>query len=368
MKRKADNPFPGVTRIVDRHDKVRWRFRMKGRAPCYLPGEYASAEFRAAYEKAVLGERVISRATKFERGSFDWLIEDYIRTPTWQKLAPITKTNLMGEFDRFRKDHGSKKIAGLRLDHVEALMSKKAATPAASNKLLKLIRRLSRYAIRKRLITVDPTIGAEKYKMNEDGFHTWSDAEVLQFEAHHGVESLPVLAMRLVLYTGAARQDVAALGWQNVRGGRISYRRGKTGGEVDLPILPELADVLERVPGNQMLFITHGQGRPYKAETFGNWFHDQCVAAGLPHCQSHGLRKAGATRLANAGANELEIAAFLGHSSPQEARTYVKKADRIKLADRAMARLSGVKGEQGVSNVVERLDNARRKQLKTKEN
>ena len=46
----------------------------------------------------------------------------------------------------------------------------------------------------------------------------------------------------------------------------------------------------------------------------GNWFHDQCVAAGLPHCSSHGLRKSGATRLGNAGGTELEIMAFLGHA------------------------------------------------------
>ena len=368
MKRRAPNPFPGVTRAPDRHGKMRWRFRMKGREGQYLPGEYGSAEFRAAYEKACQGKKSdLEKSTKFAHGTFDWLIEQYKRSPKWAKLAAITKTNLSGEMDRFSADHGGKRVAHLKPEHVEALVGHKSATPAAANKLLKLLRRLSRAAIRKGLIKVDPTIGVERYPTNPDGYHTWTESEIQQFEEHHcGVGSLPVLALRLILWTGAARQDVAALGWQNVREGRIRYRRGKTGGEVDLQIYDELAEVLELLPSDQMLFITHTGGRPYKATTFGNWFHDQCVAAGLPYCSSHGLRKAGATRLADAGANEMEIMSFLGHSSPAEARTYVKKANRSVMADRALERVVRAKREQGVSNLVDRLDNGSRNTLQGK--
>ena len=34
--------------------------------------------------------------------------------------------------------------------------------------------------------------------------------------------------MMLTLYTGAARADAVRLGWQNVREGRLVYRRRKT--------------------------------------------------------------------------------------------------------------------------------------------
>jgi len=157
------------------------------------------------------------------------------------------------------------------------------------------------FAIRKGVLTVDPTIGVERYRSNPDGFHTWNDAEILKLEEHHGLESKAVLALRLMLCTGAARQDVIKLGRTDVSvsAGRISYRRGKTGGEVDLPILPELQQVLEFVPRDRLLFLAHGvAARPYKPETFGKRFRDQCVAAGLPHCSAHGLRKAGATAMA----------------------------------------------------------------------
>lgn len=115
-------------------------------------------------------------------------------------------------------------------------------------------------------------------------------------------------------------------------------------------ILPELHEVIGRVPRTQMLFVTHTGDRRYKPETFGNWFRDQCIAAGLPNCSRHGLRKAGATRLAEAGATEFEIMAFLGHKTPAEARTYTKKANRRVLADSAMQKLTRAKKERALSN------------------
>jgi len=87
---------------------------------------------------------------------------------------------------------------------------------------------------------------------------------------HHASGSRARLALVLFLFTGASRQDVARLGWQNVAADRITYRRGKTGIEANLPILPELSVELASVPKDQMLFLTHSNGRPYKPETLGN--------------------------------------------------------------------------------------------------
>ena len=103
MRAKGKNPFPGVIRIVDRHGKVRWRFRMKGRPNCYLFGEYGSAEFIAAYELAASGDNAATATPRFKYGTFDWLIEQYYRGPVWRKLAAITKSDLRGELERFRK-------------------------------------------------------------------------------------------------------------------------------------------------------------------------------------------------------------------------------------------------------------------------
>ena len=73
-----------------------------------------------------------------------------------------------------------------------------------------------------------------------------------------------------------------------------------------------------------MTFLTTQFGKPFTAAGFGNWFLEQRNDAGLPHCSAHGLRKAAARRLAEAGCTEHEIAAITGHASLREVARYTK--------------------------------------------
>ena len=59
----------------------------------------------------------------------------------------------------------------------------------------------------------------------------------------------------------------------------------------------------------------------------------------LRHCSAHGLRKAAARRLAEAGCSTHEIAAITGHASLKEVARYTEAADRKRLAQSAMAKV-----------------------------
>ena len=152
-----------------------------------------------------------------------------------------------------------------------------------------------------------------------------------------------------------ARQDLAGAGWQFVSDkvgiARIGYKRGKTSVSADLPVIPELAEELAKLPRDRMLLITQDE-KPigYKPETLGNWFRDRCNEARVPG-SLHGVRKAGATRLANSGATEWEIASYLAHTDTKVAAVYTKRANRTTLGDSGMAK-SG-----NVSNLIPMLDN-----------
>ncbi len=350
-------PFPGVTRAVDRHGKVRWRFRRKGRADVYLPGAYGSAEFRAAYEATIEGIKTPAPRSTANFGTLAWLIEQYLRSPKHLNLSDVRRASIRRELDWLRKEAGKYQIGSLAARHVEALMAKKTG-PTAANTVKKNLSMLFNFAVKHELAGQkhNPARHADRRKENPDGYHTWTEAEIAQFLTHHGQGTKARLAALLILNTGAARQDLVRLGWQNVKDGRISYQRHKTGIGGTYEILSELAQELSVVPPGQMLFLTHWRGRPYTVESFGNWFKDQCRAAGLPHCSAHGLRKGQATRIADGGGGELEIMSFLAHATPKEGATYVKKANRGKLADKALARAGGPKPEQNVSNLSERLD------------
>ena len=130
------NPFPGVTRTVDRHGKVRWRFRKQGRADLYLPGAFGSAEFRAAYEAALQGTKTPAPRTNATYGTLAGLIETCLRSPKFLSLSDVRRASLRRELDWLRDQAGKYQIGGLAAKllaakHVEALMSRKAGPTAA---------------------------------------------------------------------------------------------------------------------------------------------------------------------------------------------------------------------------------------------
>jgi integrase len=116
----------------------------------------------------------------------------------------------------------------------------------------------------------------------------------------------------------------------------VHVRQQKTGIELAIPIHATLAAIIAETPANHLTLLTTQTGKPFSAAGFGNWFRDRCNEAGLAHCSAHGLRKAAARRLAEAGCTMHEIAAITGHASLSEIQRYTKAADQARLARGAM--------------------------------
>ncbi len=140
--------------------------------------------------------------------------------------------------------------------HVKGLMAKKGG-PNAANRLKKDLAQPFRFAAKRfGYAGRNAAALADGYKAPVGGHHTWSDEEIDVFRAAHPTGSKARLALEIFLGTGVARQDAAALTRGNIRGGdRLHYRRGKTGQEVDLPILPELAAELVQIPARQLMLM-----------------------------------------------------------------------------------------------------------------
>lgn len=344
MRRR--NPFVGVATVEDRHGKLRYRLRriVRGRrVDAYLPGPYGSPEFRVAYEQAVEGARTAGKAPP--PGSFAFLIHAYLGSAAYRSLEASTRRDVRGRLDWIRGAIGQGKYAKLEPRHVAALMEKKGG-PAAANRLRKDLGQLYRFAAKRLGYTgQNPASLADPHKTKRGGYHTWTDAEIAQYRATFSTGTKKRLALEILLNTGASRQDAVALTRANIRGGRIAYRRGKTGEAVDLPILRGLARELAVLPSTQMVVLARNDGtRGYAVESFGILFRRWCNEAGLPGCSAHGLRKAGARRLAEAGATEFEVMSFLGHATAKEASRYVAAANRATLADSGMAKLGAETG------------------------
>ena len=358
MRRR--NPFRGVTTVEDRHGKLRHRLRrkIKGRTiDCYLPGAFGSTEFRQAYEQAVEDARITITTRRPARGTFAYLIHSYLSSSSYRRLAASTRADVRGRLEWIREIVGTGKFAKMEPRHVTRLMERKGG-PAAANRLRKDLGQLFRFAAKHHGYQgPNPAALADPHKTKKGGFHTWEDAEIEKYRRTFPTGSKQRLALELLLCTGASRQDATSFTRANIRGGRLSYRRCKTGEAVDFPILPELARELAVLPSTQMVLLATNDGaKGYAVESFGILFRSWCNEAVLPGCSAHGLRKAGARRLAEAGASEFEVMSFLGHATAREASRYVAAANRALLADSGMAKL-GAKPEQKLSSLSARLDN-----------
>ncbi len=343
MSRRIKREFPGVTAYFDRHRKRRYRFRKRGFST-EIHGEYGSDEFRRNYERAVSGFRSQefgSASTK--RGTINALVVSYYKSPEFAALSASTKATYRREIERLRNEHGHRLVAQMKRQHVVKLLEPLTDRPSARNNRLRMLRMLLNHSIEIGWRNDNPTAAIKKMRTGSQGFHTWTESELGKFFDHHELGSAAHTAVTLMLYTACSRVDAVRLGWQNVKGDRIQYRRQKTERfsevVVDIPIHPDLRTVLDQLPRSQMTFLETSAGRSRSANGLGNAMRKWCDQAGLSECTAHGLRKACATRLAEAGASEREIMAWTGHTSPQMVQIYAGKARRGLMADRGFAKL-----------------------------
>jgi integrase len=233
-----------------------------------------------------------------------------------------------------------------------------------------MLHTLFEHAIAINMITSNPAADIKKFKIQTDGFHTWTEAEVAKFEACHPVGSRARLAFALLL-TGQRRSDVIRMGWQHIIGAAIAVKQDKTGAPLLIPldIDPSLPESLASVPKINMTFLVTRSGAPFTPGGFSNWFGAKCVEAGLSkQCTAHGLRKLVATRLADMGCSEEEIKAITGYKSASEVARYTKARDQKRLAESAVGRLRkaraiSTQSEQKLSSLSTGLDKTASKSL-----
>lgn len=340
MPKKSGLP-KGVTEFQDRHGKWHLRYRAKGKATYYFKTRPGQDGWREEYEQARSGEAApkVRTSMRTKPGTMSALIAVYYGTPEFTGLAASSQKTYRNMLERFREAHGDKQVATLTRAHIKAMIGAMHETPAAANNLLDRLRILMKLAMDDDWRADDPTYRVRGFKLSGDGFHTWSEDDIDKFCEHYPIGTSARLAMGLMLYTGQRRSDMVRMGWQHLSGDRMRVHQLKTDEMLSIPVHPDLAAILAKTERTDLPILLTQFGKPFTANGFGNRMRKWCTAAGLPECTSHGLRKAAARRMAEAGCTNKEIMAITGHKTDREVTRYTKAADQIRLADRAMEAL-----------------------------
>jgi integrase len=327
---------PHLHRQVTQHGKAVWYVRI-GKGPrIRIRAAFGTPEFDAEYQAAIAGLPARQTA-KDDRatGTLAWLVERYREVGAWTNLSLATRRQRENIFKQVLKTAGKQSIAKITTASIMAGRDRRQDTPARH--FLDAMRGLFRWAVKAKLVASDPTVGVDNPpRPKTDGFAVWSDDDIAAYEKRWPIGTRQRVWLDVLVYTGLRRGDAVRFGRQHIRNGIGSIKTEKNDTPVTLPILPVLSKTLEAGPCGDLTFIAGENGRLLTKESFGNLFRKACRAAGLRDRSAHGLRKAAATRAANAGATVPQLEAIFGWNGGTMAALYTRAADRRRLSLEAM--------------------------------
>ena len=329
-----------IKAFKDRHGVQRYYLRRRGFKAVALPNP-SSPAFLDAYKAALAATEPVLPTSRVIPGSFEALTRSYLASPHFTNtLGSSTQAVYRRIINTLVKRVGASAVATLQPGQVRKMIADRSTTPAAANHILRTMRALMAHAVEHDYRPDDPTIGVKRLKEVGEGATTWSEEDIATFEAHWPIGSRPRLALALLIYTGQRRSDVVRMGHQHVRGNTILVRQAKTKTQLVLPLHPELASMLAEQTG-RLTFLVTDLGAAFTANGFYMRFTKWAREAGLPAGRSpHGLRKATARRLAEAGCTAHQIQAVTGHKRLADLQTYTKAADQARLAKDAVVHLT----------------------------
>lgn len=333
-----------IHRFKDRYGKVRYYLRKPGEKRKPLP-DPSDEKFFEVYNALLNNRPEIVHTSLAPAGSVSDLIGQWYQTNHFKLLRASTQAVYRRLLERMRSaEYAHLPVASMEPANIRFLLREQSDSPTTANRMLRLWGILMQYAIDLEWRDTDPTVGIRRVRTKSKGIHSWTDAEIEQYEAYWPTGSKPRLALALLLYTGQRRSDAVRIGPSDVIQGAIRLQQVKTEAPLLIPIHPALElELAHWADTGTQTFLATERGKPFSGNGFYNNFVEWCAEAGLPTGRTpHGLRKAAARRLAEAGCTTHQIAAITGHKTLAEVERYTRAVEQAKLAGDAIRRLEQI--------------------------
>lgn len=212
-----------------------------------------------------------------------------------------------------------------------------AATPNMTNRCLSLFLQVMNFAVRRRLIELNPVIGVEKHpERQRDRLLTVEEYEAIYRHAGGRLQCI----MDLLYLTGQRVNDVLRLKRSDLTDAGIYFQQQKTGKKLVVQWSDELHAAVDRAKTlNEIPAITLFQGRRRKAPDYRSvklqWDH-ACARAHVENAQLRDLRAMSLTEANDEGKDSTALA---GHHSPAMTARYLRRK-KIAKVDGPRFRLS----------------------------
>lgn len=254
------------------------------------------------------------------------------------KLKPRTRE----EYERLLTLHLVPELGPYKLDdihraHVARFHAGMASKPAAANFALAVLSKLMTWAqdTGRRKEAPNPCTSIKKYRARKrERYLTQAElarvGEALAVAEVANTESMyAVAAIRLLMLTGARRNEILTLLWKEVDVERSVLRLAdsKTGEKV-IKLGPAALAVLASIPRvDDNPYVIVGDKAGHHLVAIQNTWERIREAAAIPEVRLHDLRHSFASMAVSSGVSLPMIGKLLGHSNPQTTQRYAHLAD-----------------------------------------
>ncbi|MGC1345174.1 MAG: site-specific integrase [Methyloceanibacter sp.] len=320
-------------------------------------GSDPAGQKRALLEAATVGE----------------LLDAYLASESFKDKAPSTQTIDRGRIERHLRPLLGKRHAHLLTDNdirraLAAIRDGKTSADIKTRKRgrarvkggagtarmsIDLLRVIFNFAIRERLVKVNPCVGVKtgssgtRETILDDAADYARLFQTLdRMELERRIRAPVADAIRLIALTGCRRGEAAGLRWSHVdlQHGRLvlpptAHKTGRKTGKPRTIILPSTAQaIIAQQPEGQPQDFVFAPARGNNALALSKAWRKVRAEANLPaDIGLHGLRHSLASHMAMAGAQAPEIMQVVGHRQLSTVQRYIHFAETAQatLAERA---------------------------------
>lgn len=294
----------------------------------------------AEYDRIYWAIRSGKYENKHAHTNFSALIDNYLRSRRFTKLADRTRKSYRAVLDEIREKNGTRDATKVTRGQVEAIHEKYAATPRKADWYVQILSILFNHAIRLEWMTHNPAKGVELFGAQKE-FKPWPDwfqrAYIERATGH------ALAAYHLGAGTGQRPGDLPRMEWAHFDGEYMSVVQEKRGARLTIYCPASLRAYLASMPrnGRHILAKTLHKSVGYDAlEKAFRAVRDK-IAEDVPEAREytlHGLRYIAAMELAEAGCSDAEIQSVTGHRTLVMVQKYRSGASQKRLSKAAQTR------------------------------
>jgi integrase len=244
--------------------------------------------------------------------TLDGLIAQFEKSPEFRAKSAATQTSysryLAKANSLMRTRAGdSVPVKGIERRDIIALRDQLADTPGAASQAVRALGALFAWAMDNEKARTNPAAKIRKFAAKP---HDPWPLDLLE----EGIADPQVgMAVALMFFTGQRINEAVKMSWADISGGYMRVLVQKTQQRMEVAILPELGEMLQRTPKVAPTILTNANGRPWTQSGLRQKLQDWAKARGHK-IVPHGLRKNAVNALLEAGCTAAEVSGITGHS------------------------------------------------------